>query len=516
MARNNPYLPKVAATPVKQVPRKRYQAALDAMPASPASPSVQASVAHPVDLRNYTPREVKAAQYGMDFNGGQTRSALSFVEGAGFPGFPILALLSQLAEYRSMHETLADECIRAWGEVTSTGNTDKAVLKALEAELDRIDMRSAVRQAVVDDQRFGRSHVFFRLKGDDLIRDTPLLLRPYSVRKGSFDGVRNIEAYQVTPNAYNSIDPTKNDFYKPSSWWALTTEIHATRMQTLVSRPVPDMLKPAYSFAGVSMTQLAMPYVDNWLRTRQSISDTVKQFSITGVKTDLSQMLAPGAASDLELRAKLLNAYRDNRNIAFLDMATEEFFQINTPLSGLDALQAQAQEQMSAVSHIPLVKLLGITPSGLNASSEGEIRVYYDYVAGYQKNVLLVLMRNALRLAQLSLYGSIDPSVDWKWTALMELTELEQAELREKDSAADERYFNMGAISAEQVAETLQHDPDSRYSGILDAPDSLNEIDDADVSAIAEFIQGNPGGEAPRDDTAALAAPATPQSQMVS
>ncbi|MGJ8500946.1 anti-CBASS protein Acb1 family protein, partial [Glaesserella parasuis] len=127
--------------------------------------------------------------------------------------------------------------------------------------------------------------------------DTPLVLRPGTVRQGSFEAVRVVEPYWVTPNNYNSIDPTAADFYKPSTWWMLGTEVHASRLQTMISRPVPDMLKPTYSFRGISLTQLAMPYVDNWLRTQQSVSDTVKQFSITGVKTDLQQYLQPGGAT---------------------------------------------------------------------------------------------------------------------------------------------------------------------------------------------------------------------------
>jgi hypothetical protein len=58
-----------------------------------------------------------------------------------------------------------------------------------------------------------------------------------------------------------------------------------------------------------------------------------------------------------------------------------------TPRWALSMLQAQAQEQMAAVSSIPLVKLLGIAPTGLNASSDGEIRVFYDYIHALQQSI---------------------------------------------------------------------------------------------------------------------------------
>lgn len=494
----HPPLKVVAVAPKREpsdMPNRMVNKAIEDA-GSTVSPSIAQATAHPVDRTRYTAREQEQAKMAMDFNL-TTRDSLTFVESTGFPGFPTLALLGQLAEYRTMHETLADECVRMWGKVVSAGEADPNRLADIEAELRRIDLRAHVRQAVVHDQAFGGAHVYFKLKDDKNFRDTPLVMAPYTVRRDSFEGVRVVEPYWVTPNNYNSIDPTAADFYKPHSWWMLGIEVHATRLQTIISRPVADMLKPTYSFRGVSMTQLAAPYVDNWLRTRQSVSDTVKQFSVSGIATDLQQSLAPGADVTLQARAQLINAYRDNRNLLFLDKATEEFFQVNTPLSGLDALQAQAQEQMAAVSHIPLVKLLGITPTGLNASSDGEIRVFYDYVRGYQSNVLQTLVQNVLRLVQLSKFGAIDPDISWQWEPLEELSALEDADRRNKDATSDQVYMESGVVTPQQVAKRLAADPRSGYAGILDEGEP--EPADDDIEAITKQILsiGNEG--APHD-----------------
>lgn len=480
-----PTAPADPAHAVLEGPAVGIHALMNA-PVTPASLSLAAATAYDVDLADYRPKEREAAAMALDFNG-QAGNALTFVEQTSFPGFPTLALLAQLAEYRSMHETLADECVRMWGKVKASGDASPETLQAIEEELKRIDLRAHVRQAVIHDQAFGGAHVFFSMKDDQTARDTPLVYRPYSVPKGSFVGLRVVEPYWVTPNYYNSIDPTTADFYIPSSWWLLGIEVHATRLQTIISRPVPDMLKPTYSFRGISMSQLAMPYVDNWLRTRQSVSDTVKQFSVSGVAMDLAQALQPGASVQLQQRAQLINAFRDNRNLLLLDKSTEEFFQVNTPLSGLDALQAQGQEQMSAVSHIPLVKLLGLTPTGLNASSEGEIRVFYDYVRGYQSHALDPLIKNVLKVVQLSLFGAVDDGITWEWAPLHELTALEDAERRNKDADADQKYVDMGALNAQQVAQRLANDPSSGYSGIFDGTDA-NEPADDDIAGITQQI----------------------------
>jgi hypothetical protein len=47
-----------------------------------------------------------------------------------------------------------------------------------------------------------------------------------------------------------------------------------------------------------------------------------------------------------------------------IDKDTEDFANVEKSLAGLDKLQAQAQEHMAAVCGIPLVILLGVTPTG--------------------------------------------------------------------------------------------------------------------------------------------------------
>lgn len=482
---------------VTKMQRPSLQGALDVAPVA-RSPSLDMATRYPVAAVQRTTHELRNDNMATDFNGAVLH-ALSFVESCGFPGFPILTQLAQIAEYRAMHERFADECIRMWGKVASSGAADAARVRDLESEFKRLDIRQCVRQMIIHDQAYGGGHAFIVIDGAaDL--SLPLLPTQSSVLPGSFKGLRVIEPTWLTPNSYNSNDPTKPDFYRPDSWILIGGQtVNALRLPTIISRPVGDMLKPAYSFRGISMTQLAIPYVDNWLRTRQSVSDTVKQFSISGISTDLQSILQPGAGADLSMRADLINRYRDNRNLLFLDKATEEFFQVNTPLSTLDALQAQAQEHMSAVSHIPLVILTGITPAGLNASSEGEIRVFYDYIKGYQYNVLQAFMLHILKIAQLSMFGAIDPDISWEWLPLHELNDLEGAEMRAKEAETDERYVTMGVLSPETVQQRLIADPDSPYAGILESGETLETTPDDDIEQIAAHLASMNQGSTPPD-----------------
>jgi hypothetical protein len=48
----------------------------------------------------------------------------------------------------------------------------------------------------------------------------------------------------------------------------MSREVHRSRLLTFIGRELPDILKPAYAFGGLSMSQMLKPYVDNRLRSR--------------------------------------------------------------------------------------------------------------------------------------------------------------------------------------------------------------------------------------------------------
>ncbi len=184
--------------------------------------------------------------------------------------------------------------------------------------------------------------------------------------------------------------------------------------------------------------------------------------------TDMSSVLQEGGGDpeDLFNRVDLFNALRDNRGLMTLNKDTEEFFQFNTPLSGLDALQAQSQEQMAAPCHTPLVKLLGITPTGLNASSDGEIKVYGDYIRAEQEANITDPLNIVLQIVQLDLFGGIDDSIGFEWEPLEEPSGKDLAEIRKSDADAAVAYIGAGVISPEEERERLAADANSGYNSL--------------------------------------------------
>jgi phage-related protein (TIGR01555 family) len=397
-----------------------------------------------------------------------------------FPGYPYLAQLATRAEYRSFASTLSTEITREFIEITCKDrgqSKDKADrIKALEEACEYFNLRNIIKNVAENETLFGRGQISININGAD--RDTPLILDPRTIRKGSLRYFTSIEPMWTSPSAYNAIDPTAPDFYKPHQWWVLGQAVHASRLMTIITRPLPDMLKPAYNFSGMSLSQLAEPYVKNWLRTRTSVSNLLDKFSRTFLKTDMSQVLQ-GADDGASLydRVDYYTATYSNMGMGVIDMDREDIIQVNTPLSGLHELQSQSQEHMCAVSRIPAMILTGISPSGLNASSDGEVRAFYDWISAMQEAHYYQPIDTMLKVIQLHLWGEIDDAITFKFKPLWQASAVDESTIRVNRANEANVYVAMGALDAQEVRQNLADDPDSGWDNI-DASEVIYQPED--------------------------------------
>jgi len=451
-------------------------------PMNRAAEEVYRPYAYPAAV---APPEMAMDHAGPTGTGMLTNWAASalFHEGQGFFGFPYLSELLQRAEYRHAAEIWSEHSVRKW--IKLIGGTAEQ-RKEIEAEMDRLDVRTVAETWCYHDQAYGRGQIFLDFGDADnpIELATPLRLVDSKVSpRRPLKALKAIEPVWAAPGVYETSNPLKQDFYKPREWLVYGKRVHHSRLLTMVSRPLSDMLKPSYAFSGLSLVQMMKPYVDNWLRTRQSVSDMVNSYSILNLKTDMSANMPGGDCSWLFQRADLFVLNRDNRGLMITDKDLEELENIAVPLSGLHELQAQAQEQLASVSRIPLSIYLQISPTGLNANSDGEIRNFYADVHSLQEKNMRPGLAVILDAIQLSLFGQIIDGLGFEFLPLWEMDDKDKAEMRKADADADNAYVTNGVISPEEVRERLSNDETSLYYGVDltdPPPDQGNDGDGED------------------------------------
>ena len=420
---------------------------------------------------------------GWASNGFLTGGWGVYGQGYSFQGYQELALLAQIPEYRIPSEVMATEMTREGWELQATGDDDKTdKIDLINTELERLGVKDVFYNYVEQDGFFGRSHLYLDTGDTDNPDELKLpigdgrdaLSKRKIGKERKLLRVGCIEPIWVYPAQYNSINPLKENFYRPDVWYCMGTEIHRTRLLVGVGRKVPDLLKPAFMFGGLSLSQMMKPYVDYWLQNRTAVGQILNAFSVMALATDLSTT-TQGDGDQLFKRIALFNNLRNNSGTFLFNKDTEDFKNVSAPLGTIDTLLAQSQEHMAAVSRIPLVKLLGISPHGLNATAEPELRAFYDTVHAYQERFLRAPLRTIVDFVQLSLFGEVDPAITFKFKPLFALNEKDQAEVQKTKAETHDILLNgCQAVSPEDIRKSVAADPESDYPGL--DPDEMPDI----------------------------------------
>ena len=495
----------------KTTPRKRYKVVTREAPVVAPKPIRIAGFDTPDPLRDPYVRRLELPRLP---NGLQPGAEMAFDDAGGglgpfpyqsylgsafnlyFPGYPYLAMLAQRSEYRQPTETHAKDMTREWIEFKSNGKADKATrIKELEDAFTAHKIQELFRRTLIHDGFYGVGHIFIDLRGHE-DAELPVQLDPKSIGKGSLRGFTNIEPMWVTPIMWNATDPTAPDFYVPETWVAMSRRTHKTRLLQVISREVPDIIKPAYNFGGISLSQLVEPYVDRWLKTVGGVNRLINNFSLIALGTDMSSVLSGGTDTDIRKRMKLARQYGDNMGMFLHDKEKEALSQIAVPLSGLSELQAQAQEHMAAPTHLPLVVLTGITPSGLNASSDGEIEVYHDWNRSEQNAIVRPKLTHVMHVIMLDLWGEIDEDITFDFVPIKQVTGEALARIQKTESEKDIAYVDAGIVDREEVREKIARDPDSGFVNL--SVEKLPELPGEETGELNE--NDEPGEEGARED----------------
>jgi phage-related protein (TIGR01555 family) len=171
----------------------------------------------------------------------------------------------------------------------------------------------------------------------------------------------------------------------------------------------------------------------------------------------LREILAAGGKAEENLLTMFhhMRMLQTNEGITLLDK--EDQFQAHSyTFSGLSDMVLQFGQQISGASGIPLVRLFGQSPSGLNSTGESDLRMYYDNILAQQESRLREGVMRVLRVLHMSKFGQPAPeNFDFDFVPLWQTSQKEKVDI------------------AKVVADTVKVAVDA---GVIDTPTALKEL----------------------------------------
>ena len=398
-----------------------------------------------------------------------------------FVGYGVLQQIAQQGLIRACVQTIADDLSRKWIKLTGCDDSDK--LEKLTNLLKDYHIQDLFHKAVTTVGYMGGAFIFVDTGEDDLT--LPLAVNDLSAElKGKDASVKFIvvDPVNVSPIDYNCIDPLRDDYMRPRMWQVLGRRVHASRLITFIENQPPILLKPNYNFLGIPQAQILWDYVIHFNDCRASTARLLNKISLLVVQTDMDAVLSDPQGLDLfDAKMEFLERYRNNDSVFVCDRDSESVMNVQTTIAGCTDVVRQALELVACINRTPAVKLLGISPSGFNATGESDLKNYYDYIASKQE-LYREQIQTILKIIQLVHFGEIDPAITFEFEPLNEENKASQAMTAQTKIGALTQLVDRQAMSAEELREAVRQDQDLGLNFLDEGlPEELQQATQTDL-----------------------------------
>lgn len=230
-----------------------------------------------------------------------------------------------------------------------------------------------------------------------------------------------------------------------------TTEIHETRFVKFGGALTDRRARNANQRWDYSVLQAVYSVLidadSNWKSLVALVADFGQGvFKIKG----LMQMVAAGQEDIVRARMRIVDEGRSSLRSLMLDADGEDFERKATPVAGLTDLMVQTWQRVAAAARMPVTRLMGMSPAGLNATGESDTRDWYDSVQHYRDTVLTPGIARLMNI--LAANEGLSVVVQVCWPSLWQMTAKEEADMRKVIADMDKVYIDGEVFLPEEIA----------------------------------------------------------------
>lgn len=320
---------------------------------------------------------------------------------------------------------------RAW-------QADSVEITDIEAEERRLGVQVKLREAMISARLLGGAVIYIGTGDFDVSQ-------PLNVERIGKGGVKHLTVIgrdQISLGETDE-DPESAAFGKPA-WYqvgAKGVRIHPSRVVDIRGATTP-VGTPKFDQWGDSVLQPIFDAMTQADGTASNIATLTYEACVDVLRIpNLREMLLEqGGDAKLTSYLTTLAMAKGNNGMLVLDGGGAipgsetrdpgtEYDRKPIGFGGLGDIWDRMMQAVSGAADIPMTRLFGQSPGGLNSSGDGDLRNYYDRVQGMQELELTPALSILDECLIRSALGSRPDDVFYNWRSLWQTTDKERAEV---------------------------------------------------------------------------------------
>lgn len=378
-------------------------------------------------------------------------------------------------------DSVAEDMTRAG--VLITGKSDPGDIAKLQTAMTRLHVWRALLEAIKWGRLYGGAVSLIVIDGQD--PSTPLDLK--TIKKGQFKGLSVYDRWQLQPDLTKVIQEGP-DMGLPQEYKVVGTTsmkplvLHHSRIIRHIGIQLPFFQALTESLWGQSIVERLHDRLVPFDTATMGTANLVQKAHLRTVRIDgLREVLASGGMAEENLLKmfKYMAQLQTSEGVTLLDK-NDEFDAHSYTFSGLSDVLMQFGQQIAGATGIPLVRLFGQSPAGLNSTGESDMRMYYDNIHAQQESTLRDGLLRVLRVLHQSMFGTeAAEDFDFDFAPLWQLSDEQRATIATSHTSAIASAYEKGIITLPTALKELRQS--SEITGVFTNIEEA-EITEADAA----------------------------------
>ena len=323
----------------------------------------------------------------------------------------------------------------------------------IQAALSSMGLWDGLLDVLKYSRLYGGALAYLDLEGQDPC--SPLRLD--SIAPGQFKGLAVFDRWQLFPDM-SQLVLSGPDRGMPM-YYTLVADIttgrltqlrmHYSRVLRFIGCQLPRWQAITENLWGATVLE---PLLDRLIAFDQATTGAANLLRYAHLRTFLidgaREIMGMGGKAEENLMKMLKHVARLQAGAGVTMLDGKDKMESHTySFTGVADIILQFAQQVGGAEKIPLVRLFGQSPVGLNATGDSDWRNYYDGISARQEATLRRPVGKLLQVLYRSMYGAPPPaSFDFDFASLWQMTNLEKAQVAASSVTTLSTAFGDGAI----------------------------------------------------------------------
>lgn len=355
-------------------------------------------------------------------------------------------------------DALADLTIEAPGLETKE-------LHLLEEEIRSTHLRESILEGLRWGRLYGGAAAIIMVSGQE--EDLSLPIDINNITIGAFRGLYIVDRWSGIYPGLDLVDNDRDpDFGLPEYYEVRdengggTYRVHHSRVLRFCGTKMPYWEQVAEQYWGTS----AIESMYDELIKRDNVAHNIANLTFKACLSvlqveNLDQMFATSSSVHQRRMYAMLSAINTLENSLGIRLVNkgDDIQQLQYSFSGLPEVMDSAMMDMAGATSIPVTRLFGRSPAGMNSTGESDEKMYRQTLEQERSIHITPVLEKLIPIVCRSAIGYFPAGCKFKYPSLIEMSPEQKAQIIDQRSQAMERLFQANLLPGDVVLESFRN-----------------------------------------------------------